>query len=121
MSSTTTYQDAHVAYGIDEVYLQNPFDLNLLKKLQRRAEITLDGSDPVVLKNVKYDLILVFHKKVQTRNMIYKYLKFLQDNPAKDADFYKSHLLLNEDELFEAIKLKKFVLVTLTDLTTEGV
>lgn len=119
MSTETLYHDAHVQFGIDEVYILPKVDFNLLKKLQQRAEVTLDGTDPVVQKNVLHDMILIFHKKVQSQSMIYRFFKFLHDNPSKEKDFKKSYTLLNEEELFEAIKSKKFTLVTTTDISTE--
>jgi hypothetical protein len=119
MLSQTAYNDAHTQFGIDEVYIHCGLDFNLLKKLQQRAEITLDGTDAVVQKNVIYDMVLIFHKKVQSRNMVYRFLQYLHSNPNQEKDFKESHMLLNVEELFEAIKSKKFVLVTATDISTE--
>lgn len=108
---TLLNDDPHTIFGIDEVYIQKSFDLNLLGKLQQRAALSLDSEETVVQNNVSCDMILVFHKRVQNKSMIYRFLKFLNQYAEKE-DFIRSNTLLNEEELFEAIKSKKFVLVT---------
>jgi len=115
----TSYEDdPHSKFGIDEIYIQEGFDLDLLNKLHQRATLSLDCEETIVQKNVSHDMILIFHKRVPSKNMIYRFLQFL--NQYDDKDFYiKSNTLLNEEELFEAIKLKKFVLVTHRTLSKE--
>lgn len=118
MSNQYTYDNAHTQFGIDEIYIHNELDDNLLKKLQQRAELTLDGSDDFILRNVSKDIILIFHKRVQEQHLIYKFIKFLHQTPHKD-NYIESHTLLNEEDLFSAIKSKTFVLITHKDLTSE--
>lgn len=119
MTFQNTYNDAHVQFGISEVYIHPSFDFNLLKKLQQRAEITLEGTDPIVSKYMSYDMIVFFQKGISNQNFIYRFLKFLNDNPTKERDFKEAHTLLNEEELFDAIKLKNFTLITHRNLLDE--
>jgi len=112
----TTYQDVHTKFGIDEIYIHKGLDQNLLNKLTQRAEKTLDASDTIIKKHASADMILIFYKKIPTQNLIYRFLEFLDQNPNKDS-FLKDNTLLNEEELFAAIKLKNFVLITPKVLT----
>jgi hypothetical protein len=98
-------------FGIDEVYIHEGFPDDLLEKLQQRAVISLDSEDTVVLNNVSHDMILIFRKRVASQNIIYRFLEYLHQYSDKE-NFIRSNTLLNEEELFSAIKLKNFVLVT---------
>lgn len=118
MSNQQTFSDAHTQFGIDEIYIHNGLDDNLLKKLHQRAVLTLDASEDFIFKNVSKDIILIFHRRVQDVHLIYKFLKFLNQSSDKDS-FIDSHTLLNEEELFSAIKSKTFVLITHKDITSE--
>ena len=108
----------HVQFGIDEIYIHKGLALNLLNKLQQRAVLSLDSEDTIVQNNVSQDMILIFHKRVPSKNLIYRFLGFLNKYAEKEH-YIKSNTLLNEEELFEAIKSKKFVLVTHKTLSKE--
>ncbi len=101
----------HARFGIDEIYFHENFPYNLLEKLNQRSELSLDGEDKVVLKHASHDMILIFYKRVPSPNVIYRFLEFLDKHQNKN-DFIKSNTLLNEEELFSAIKSNKYVLVT---------
>lgn len=118
MFSGDSYSDDHERFGIDEVYIHKKLELSLLKKLQQRAERTLDSSDTIIKKNLPYDMIAMSRKGVPNQNMMYRFLEFLKSNPQKERDFQKYHTLLNEEELFDAIKSEKFLLLTTRDLST---
>lgn len=118
MSNQQTCSDAHTQFGIDEIYIHDNLDFNLLKKLEQRAVLTFDASDNFIQKNVSKDIILVFYKRVQDNHLIYKFLKFLHQSADKEK-YIESHTLLNEEELFSAIKSKTFVLITHKDITSE--
>lgn len=111
------YQEAHVQFGIDEVYIIEGLDKSVLKKLQQRADYTLDSTDTVVKNNASYDMIFIFHKRVANTSFLYRFLEFLQKNPSKEKDFKKLYELINPEEIFEAVKSKKYVLVSIRDLT----
>jgi hypothetical protein len=115
-----TFQDhyAHAKYGIDEIYFHENFTYELLEKLYRRAAFSLDGEDPLVLKNTSHDKILVFHKQIPSPSLIYRFLKTLNQDVNKES-FISSNTLPDEEELFPAIKSKKFVLVTHRTLVKE--
>lgn len=98
-------------FGIDEIYIHDGLPPILLEKLHQRAVLSLDSEDNIVLKYAAHDMILVFRNSVPTPSLIYRFLKFLHEFPGKD-DFIESNTLINEDELFAAIKSKEFVLVT---------
>lgn len=103
--------DAHLQFGIDEIYFHDSLHYDLLEKLYQRAIVTLDGEDNIVLKHASHDMILVFHTKSPNHNLIYRFLKFLDQ--LKDRENYiTSNTLFNEEELFSAIKSKKFALIT---------
>lgn len=102
---------AHVKFGIDEVYIHEGFPYNLLEKLHQRAILSLDAEDDIVLKHASHDMILIFHNRVPNQNLIYRFLEFFDKNVDK-ANYIKSNTLINEEELFMAIKSKKFILVT---------
>lgn len=109
MSLPDNYPQAK--FGIDEVYVHEGFDFDLLEKLHQRAVFSLDKEDNIVLKHTSHDMILIFHNRDPNRSQIYRFLKFLNEHPDKE-NYIESHTLLNEEELFSAIKSKKFVLVT---------
>ncbi len=106
----------HTQFGIDEIYFHKGLDYNLLKKLQQRAGITLDSTDNIILKYAAYDIILIFYNRLPSQSLIYKFLKFLHQNPRKET-YVTSHTLLNEEEMFGAIKSKTFALVTHRDIS----
>ena len=101
----------HAKFGIDEIYVHERFALDLLEKLQRRAAFSLDAEDAVVHTHATHDFILIFHKQIPNRSLIYRFLKFLNQDVHKE-EFIKSNTLMNEEELYLAIKNKTFVLVT---------
>jgi hypothetical protein len=109
MSSQDNY--AHAQFGIDEIYIHEGFNYSLLEKLHQRAVFSLDAEDNIVQKYASHDMILIFHKQVPSQSLIYRFLKFFDQNVDKE-NFIKSNTLLNEEELFSTIKSKKFVLVT---------
>jgi hypothetical protein len=100
----------HLAYGIDEVYLHKSLDLSLLEKLQQRASLTLDGSSSLIRKYAAYDMVLISYRP-PNRDMIIKFLKHLSQSPHKEQ-YYESNVLLNPDDLFDAVKTRSFTLVT---------
>lgn len=101
----------HTQFGIDEVYLHEGFAATLLEKLQQRALLSLDAEDNFIKNHVSHDMILIFHKKAPGQPLIYKFLKVLHQHKDKE-NFIKSNTLLNEEELFVAIKSKTFIFVT---------
>ena len=109
MSSQENYP--HAKFGIDEIYFHKGLEYSLLEKLYQRAVFSLDNEDNFIQKHVSHDMILIFHKKVSSPNLIYGFLKCL-DQKADKASFIKSNTLFNEEELFSTIKSKKFILVT---------
>lgn len=117
MLTQDTYKEAHLQFGIDEVYIHAGLDFNILKKLQQRAEFTFDTNDTIVQKNVGCDMVFIFHKRMPSKNFIYRFLEFLKNHPSQELDFKRLYTLLNEEELFEAIKTKKFVLVSYRDIS----
>lgn len=98
-------------FGISEIYFHKNFTHNLLEKLFRSSEYTLDGEDNIVLKFASHDIIFIFNKQAPSNSIIYRFLKALDQDKNKD-NFIESNTLLNEDELFSAVKSKTFVLVT---------
>lgn len=98
-------------FGIDEIYFHEGLSPILLEKLYQRAVFSLDGEDNLAQKYASHDMILIFHHRVQSQNLIYRFLNSL-DQDIDKANFIKSNTLLNEEELYSAIKSKKFVLVT---------
>jgi hypothetical protein len=113
-----SYQDAHEQFGINEVYIIDGLDEATLRKLQFRAELTLDSNDTIVKNNVTYDMLFIFHKRVTNRSFMYRFLEFLRKNPSKEKDFKKLYKLINPEEILEAVKSKKYVLVSLRDLSS---
>lgn len=109
MSSQDNY--AHAKFGIDEIYFHEGFPYSLLEKLYQRAIFSLDAEDNVIQKFALHDMILIFHNQVPNHSLIYRFLKFLDQDVDKES-FIKSNTLLNEEELFLAVKSKKFVLIT---------
>lgn len=98
-------------FGISEIYFHKGFTSTLLEKLFRQSEYTLDGEDNIALKYASHDIIFIFHKQIQSSSIIYRFLKAL-DLDKNKGDFIESNTLINEKELFDAIKSKSFVLVT---------
>lgn|SRR5690606_6726557 len=103
--------EPHTQFGIDEVYLHSGFPQLLLGKLQQCAALCLDAEDTIVHNNVSGDMVLVFRKRVQSKNMLYRYLEFINRYPDRER-YLEENTLINEDELLEAVKTKTFVLVT---------
>lgn len=104
-------EDAHIRFGIDEVYFHEGLAHDLLQKLYQRACLSLDGENRIVQKHVTHDMILIFYKQEPTNSLIYQFLKSL-DQQGDRKNYIASNTLLNEDELFAAIKSKTFALVT---------
>ena len=117
MSSQDNY--VHAKFGIDEIYIHQGFPYSLLEKLHQRAVFSLDAEDNIVQKYASHDIVLIFHKLVPNQSLIYRFLKFLNQDVNKE-NFIKSNTLMNEEELFSAIKSKKFVLVTHRILVKEN-
>lgn len=115
-----SFQDnyAHAKFGIDEIYFHEGFAYSLLEKLHQRAVFSLDAEDNIVSKYVSHDMILIFHNQAPNQSLIYRFLKFLNQYADKE-NFIKSNTLINEEELFSAIKTRKFVLVTHRTLVKE--
>ena len=109
---------AHAKFGIDEVYFHERFTYGLLEKLHQRAALSLDAEDNIVRKYASHDMILVFHKKAPSQSLIYRFLEFIERDVDR-ANFIKSNTLLNEEELFSAIKSKNYILVTYRYLLKE--
>jgi hypothetical protein len=98
-------------FGIDEIYFHKNLDYSLLEKLHQRAADSFDGDHHIVQKHVSHDMILIFYKQVATASIIYRFLKLLDQDPNKES-FIENNTLLNEEELFAALKSKQFILVT---------
>lgn len=105
-------------FGISEIYFHPDFADNLLEKLFRQSEYTLDGEDNIALKYASHDIIFIFNKQVQSSSIIYRFLKALDQDKKRD-NFIESNTLLNENELLAALKLKNYVLVTRKVLVKE--
>jgi hypothetical protein len=116
MSSQDSY--ALAKFGIDEIYIHEGLSPSLLEKLHQRAVFSLDGEDNIVQKYVSLDMVLIFRNQTPTPSLIYQFLKFL-DKDVNREDFIESNTLINEEELFSAIKSKDFVLVTHRNLVKE--
>lgn len=116
MSSQDNY--ANAKFGIDEIYIHGGLPSNLLEKIHQRAVFSLDAEDNIVQKYASHDMILIFHKQVPSPSLIYRFLKFLNQDVNKE-NFIESNTLMNEEELFSAIKSKTFVLVTPRTLAKE--
>ncbi len=102
---------AHAKFGIDEVYFHEGLPYSLLEKLYQRAVFSLDADDSMIQKYASHDMVLIFHKLNPNRSLIYRFLEFL-DKDENRQDYIESNRLINEEELFLAIKSKKFILVT---------
>lgn len=117
-----SFQDnyALAKFGIDEIYIHEGLTYSLLEKLHQRAMFSLDGEDNIVQKHVSLDIVLIFRNLTQTPtpSLIYRFLKFLDQDKNRE-NFIKSNTLINEEELFSAIKSKTFVLVTHRNLVKE--
>ena len=116
MSSQDNY--AHAKFGIDEIYIHEELSYSLLGKLHQRAVFSLDAEDPIIQKYVSHDIVLIFRRLVPSQSLIYRFLKFLDQDKNRE-NFIKSNTLINEEELFSAIKSKNFVLVTHRNLVKE--
>lgn len=115
-----SFQDNYALekFGIDEIYIHDGLTYNLLEKLHQRAVLSLDAEDHIVQKYVSRDIVFIFRKVTPTSGLIYRFLKFLDQDKNKE-NFIKSNTLINEEELFSAIKSKNFVLVTHRKLVKE--
>lgn len=98
-------------FGINEIYFHPHFSDDLLEKLSRRSEYTLDGEDNIVQKHASHDILFIFHHQVPSSSIIYRFLKALDQDKNKDS-FIGDNTLLNGDELFLAVKDKSYVLVS---------
>ncbi|MBA3815867.1 MAG: hypothetical protein H0X29_04985 [Parachlamydiaceae bacterium] len=98
-------------FGIDEIYIHQGLSQSLIDKLYQRSLFSLDAEDAVIKKYASHDMVLIFNKTIPNRSLIHRFFKFIEEDTNKDG-FIKSNILINEDELFLAIKSKKFVLVT---------
>ncbi len=98
-------------FGIDEIYIHKGLPYSLLEKLHQRALFCLDAEDPIIQKYVAHDIVLIFRKLTPSPSIIYRFLQFLNQDKNRD-EFIESNTLINEEELFSAIKSKSFVLVT---------
>lgn len=116
MSSQNHY--ALAKFGIDEIYIHEGFTYSLLEKLHQRAVFSLDAEDNSVQKYASHDMILIFHNRTPNQSLICRFLKFLDQDENRE-NFIKSNTLINEEELFSAIKSKNFVLVTHRALVKE--
>jgi len=114
------FQDnyALAKFGIDEIYIHEGLSQSLIDKLYQRSLFSLDAEDAVIKKYASHDMVLIFNKTSPNRSLIHRFFKFIDEDKNKD-DFIKSNLLINEEELFSAIKSKKFVLVTYGILVKE--
>ena len=116
MSSQDNY--AHAKFGIDEIYIHEGLSYNLLEKLHQRAVFSLDAEDSIIQKYVSHDIVLIFRNLAPSISLIYRFLKFLNQDKNRE-DFIKSNTLINAEEFFSAIKSKNFVLVTHRNLVKE--
>jgi hypothetical protein len=105
-------------FGIDEIYIHKGLSYDLLEKLNQRSVFTLDAEDPLVQKYASHDMILIFYKQAPGSSLIRRFLKFLDQDENKQ-NFIKSNTLINEQELYSAIKSKKFGLITHRTLVKE--
>ena len=94
------------------------FSHDLLEKLHQRAMLSLDAQDNIIQKYVSLDIIFIFNSQSPSAGLIYRFLKFLDQDKNKE-NFIQSNTLINEEELFSAIKSKNFVLVTPRKLIKE--
>ncbi|MBX9923636.1 MAG: hypothetical protein K2Y01_05950 [Rhabdochlamydiaceae bacterium] len=113
MSDQNNY--IHTKFGIDEIYIHKGLSCDLLEKLHQRAAISLDIEDPIILKYTSHDMVLIFYNQVPSASLTYRFLKFLHQDKNRE-NFITSNTLINEEELFSAIKSKKFILVTRRNL-----
>lgn len=107
-------------FGIDEIYFHSALSDLLLEKLYQRAAICLDAEDDLIQKYVAHDMILIFQRQSPNQSLIYRFIKTLAQDPHRD-NFIKDNTLLNEEELFSAIKSKRFVLITYRTLVKESI
>ena len=105
----------HAKFGIDEIYIHEGLSYTLLEKLNQRAVFSLDGEDPIIQKYVPHDMVLIFRNQVPSPSLIYRFLKFLDQDKNKES-FIKFNTLINEEEFFSAIKSKNFILLTKRNL-----
>lgn len=98
-------------FGIEEIYFHENLQYDLLEKLYQRAQLCLDAQDPVIQKSVTHDMILIFRNLEPSPSIIYRFLKHLNQDKNRDH-FIELNTLINEEDLFSAVKTKTFVLVT---------
>lgn len=108
----------HEKFGIDEIYIHSELSNNLLDKLYQRSVFSLDAEDSIVRKFASHDMVLIFHKLAPKQSLIYRFLEFIHQDKNRDI-YIKNNILINEEELFLAIKSKKFILVTHRTLEKE--
>jgi len=116
MSSQDQY--VHAKFGIDEIYIHEKFTHSLLEKLHQRALFSLDAEDNIVQKYATHDMVLVFYDQIPSQSLIYRFLKFISQDACRES-FIESNTLFDEEELFPAIKSKKFILITHRTLLKE--
>lgn len=98
-------------FGIDEIYFLKSLPYDLLEKLHRWASLSLDAENPIILKHVSQDMVLIFHKQIPSQSLIYRFVEQLDKDKSKQ-EFIQSNTLINQDELLAAIKSQKYVLIT---------
>lgn len=108
----------HTKFGIDEIYFLMTCTDNLLEKLHQRAFLSLDGEDKIVSRYLSHTLILISHKGLPKPTLLYRFIEHLNKDISKE-NYIKENTLLNEEELFSAIKSKKFVLMTHKNISKE--
>ncbi len=106
-------------FGIDEIYLHETLSYDLLQKLHQRSLFSIDIESKTVEKYAPCDMVLIFYKQTPSQSLIYRFLKFLDQYKQKEA-FINSNSLETEDELFSAVKSKKYVLITPKELIKES-
>lgn len=108
----------HNKFGIDEIYIHDGFENSLREKLHQRALLCLDGEDNVVLKYASHDMILIYRNHMPNQSLIYRFLKTLDQYTDRD-NYIGLNTLVNEDELFQAVKSTNFVFVTPSSVIKE--
>jgi hypothetical protein len=100
--------------GIEAVYfLGNDITFDHLQELQQKADLTLNGNDPILQKNCADNLILIGSP---TKLLIQSYLQFLSLNSTVEVSL-RAQALNNWQEILQTVKEKKFVLVTHRNLS----
>jgi len=101
----------HTKFGIDEIYFLMTCTDSLLEKLYQRAFLSLDGEDKIVSRHLSHTIILISRKELPKQTLLYRFIEHLDKDVFKE-NYIKENTLLNEEELFSAIKSKKFILMT---------